>query len=81
MSGAQGAQPKGSYTATTYSMAKDDQAGAHPAKEKLREEDSPSVPVVFESDQAGTDAAGHGGPTFGNKDDPKSTDMGVSGTG
>ncbi|KAH7302275.1 hypothetical protein KP509_23G063600 [Ceratopteris richardii] len=82
MSGAQGAQPKGSHTATTYEIATDRIATEGPPREKPRggTEDSPAVPVVFEEATAGGDAAGSGGPTFGNRADPRVKDLGVTGT-
>ncbi|KAJ7544723.1 hypothetical protein O6H91_09G090800 [Diphasiastrum complanatum] len=77
MSGAQGAQPPGSRTATTYEMKKD---ATH---EKLKEvvsaaQDSPSVPVDMKADKV-KDASGKGGPVFGNPN--QNADLGVTGSG
>ncbi|BBN12637.1 hypothetical protein MPTK1_5g21690 [Marchantia polymorpha subsp. ruderalis] len=67
MSGAQGANPPGSRTATAYSMA----PGANTESTKDRVDstkDASGVPIVSESDGV-KDSAGLGGPVFGNRDD------------
>ncbi|KAJ4705729.1 Seed maturation protein PM41 [Melia azedarach] len=81
MSGAQGAQPPGSRTATTY--------------ESVQQENTPKTDIRSREDDRGIqidklqdkveDAAGKGGPVFGaaaGKDESKQKqDMGVTGTG
>ncbi|XP_015695896.1 uncharacterized protein LOC107304796 [Oryza brachyantha] len=75
MSGAQGAQPKGAFTATTYRSA------PAAARTELRSsEDERGLPVKRLEDKV-EDAAGKGGPVFGAGDDDGKPDLGVTGTG
>ncbi|XP_055827683.1 uncharacterized protein LOC129895921 [Solanum dulcamara] len=78
MSGAQGAQPKESVTATTYESI-------------VKEENKPRMDIHSREDEKGIeidkiqdkvdDAAGKGGPVFGaGKDDDDKKDLGVTGT-
>ncbi|KAL4279543.1 hypothetical protein GQ457_03G027230 [Hibiscus cannabinus] len=79
MSGAQGALPKESRTATTYESV---QGGENKSKTELRsKEDQGGVQVDKLEDKA-TDPAGKGGPVFGSPDpDPNGNqDLGVTGT-
>jgi hypothetical protein len=81
MSGAQGAQPKGSFTATTYHTAKD--AAATKDRPKMAigsDKDEPGV-LVNKLDDKVKDAAGLGGPVFGAGADDRKPDLGVAGTG
>ncbi|KAL5219847.1 hypothetical protein ABZP36_024560 [Zizania latifolia] len=91
MSGAQGAQPKGAFTATTYTSAAASGGGGggglerrQPAarRTELRSsDDERGLPVKRLEDKV-VDAAGKGGPVFGagGAEDGK-LDRGVTGTG
>ncbi|KAF3336552.1 hypothetical protein FCM35_KLT19138 [Carex littledalei] len=80
MSGAQGAQPKGSFTATTYHTAPG-AATEDPPRMAIRSvKDEPGVPVNKLEDKV-KDAAGLGGPVFGAGADDGKPDLGVAGTG
>ncbi|KAL2650578.1 hypothetical protein R1flu_018706 [Riccia fluitans] len=84
MSGAQGANPPGSRTATSYSMV----PGADTSQTKESREtktDVGGVPIVTEAEGV-KDSAGGGGPVFGNRDDSttpegQKPDLAVTGTG
>ncbi|KAJ4756386.1 Seed maturation protein PM41 [Rhynchospora pubera] len=83
MSGAQGAQPKGSFTATTYHSQPQPLPAAtqdQPKMALLSTEDEPGVPVDKLEDKV-KDAAGLGGPVFGAGSDDAKPDLGVAGTG
>ncbi|KAJ3686369.1 hypothetical protein LUZ61_015533 [Rhynchospora tenuis] len=82
MSGAQGAQPKGSFTATTYHSQPEPPPAAkdQPRMALLSDEDEPGVPVDKLEDKV-KDAAGLGGPVFGAGSDDAKPDLGVAGTG
>jgi hypothetical protein len=89
MSGAQGAQPKGAFTATTYtSAAATTGGGVHQGQERrqaprteLRSgEDERGLPVRKLEDTV-EDAAGKGGPVFGAGTEDGKPDLGVTGTG
>ncbi|KAK9748589.1 hypothetical protein RND81_02G068800 [Saponaria officinalis] len=79
MSGAQGAQPPGSFTATTYeSVVRED----NKARTELRSnKDDKGIEIDKLQDKV-EDAAGKGGPVFGpGKDEPADKqDLGVTGT-
>lgn len=78
MSGAQGAQPPGSQTATTYESV---QGGENKSRTELRsQQDQGGVQIDKLQDKV-EDAAGKGGPVFGAGKDPNKKDLGVSGTG
>ncbi|NP_001148039.1 seed maturation protein PM41 [Zea mays] len=95
MSGAQGAQPKGAFTATTYTSAaatgggaaqgqgqgQEDQERRQTPRTELRSaEDERGLPVRKLED-AVEDAAGKGGPVFGAGTEDGKPDLGVTGTG
>ncbi|XP_051125926.1 uncharacterized protein LOC127247895 [Andrographis paniculata] len=80
MSGAQGAQPPESFTATTYKSV-----AAATGEKKTRmdihsKQDEGAVQVDKNQDKV-KDAAGLGGPVFGAGKDDEKKDLGVSGTG
>ncbi|XP_050234902.1 uncharacterized protein LOC126683113 [Mercurialis annua] len=78
MSGAQGAQPPGSKTATTYESV---EGGENRTKMELRsKEDEGMIQINKEQDKV-ADAAGEGGPVFGAGKDDDKNDLGVTGTG
>ncbi|KAF4348913.1 uncharacterized protein LOC115705902 [Cannabis sativa] len=78
MSGAQGAQPKNSKTATTYEST---QGGENRTKIELKSrEDEGGIQIDKIQDKV-PDAAGKGGPVFGAANDDKNQDLGVTGTG
>lgn len=81
MSGAQGAQPKNSKTATTYESV---EGGENRTRTELRsEQDQGGIQINKLQDKV-PDAAGKGGPVFGaGKDDDNNNeqDLGVTGTG
>ncbi|XP_074274204.1 uncharacterized protein LOC141598288 [Silene latifolia] len=79
MSGAQGAQPPGSFTATTYESV---QEADNRVRTELRsDKDDKGIQIDKLQDKV-EDAAGQGGPVFGpGKDDPPNKqDLGVTGT-
>lgn len=79
MSGAQGAQPPGSFTATTYESVQGQEN--RPRTELRSDKDDKGIEIDKLQDKV-TDAAGLGGPVFGpGKDDPPNKqDLGVTGT-
>ncbi|OVA07503.1 hypothetical protein BVC80_33g6 [Macleaya cordata] len=88
MSGAQGAQPKGSFTATTYESV---EGGQNKTQTDIRsKEDVGGIEVDKLQDKV-DDAAGLGGPVFGagvtsaddvdNENNMNKQDLGVTGTG
>ncbi|XP_073109157.1 uncharacterized protein [Elaeis guineensis] len=78
MSGAQGAQPKGSLTATTYESV---QEGDNRTRTGLRS-DKDEGPIQIDNLQDKVDdAAGKGGPVFGAGKEEGKADLGVTGTG
>ena len=79
MSGAQGAQPKGAFTATTYRSAEESRQKP-PATELRSTEDERGLPVKRLEDKV-DDATGKGGPVFGAGADDGKPDLGVTGTG
>jgi hypothetical protein len=86
MSGAQGAQPKGSFTATTYTSSAPATGGGAaqeqqaPRMELRSGEDEHGLPVRKLEDTV-EDAAGKGGPVFGAGTEDSKPDLGVTGTG
>lgn len=89
MSGAQGAQPKGAFTATTYTSAPAAAAGVvaqeqasrpAPRMELRSGKDERGLPVRKLEDTV-EDAAGKGGPVFGAGMEDGKPDLGVTGTG
>ncbi|XP_010532026.1 PREDICTED: uncharacterized protein LOC104808152 [Tarenaya hassleriana] len=78
MSGAQGAEPKGSETATMYESV---QGGENKTKLDIRsKEDEGGIQVDTLQDKL-PDAAGKGGPVFGAGKYDNKQDLGVTGTG
>ncbi|KAF3794678.1 hypothetical protein EJ110_NYTH06940 [Nymphaea thermarum] len=81
MSGAQGAQPKGSLTKTTYESV---EGGENKVRLNVRSakpgEDEGYILVDQEQDKV-KDAAGKGGPVFGEGKEEGKQDLGVTGTG
>ncbi|WOL20474.1 hypothetical protein Cni_G29279 [Canna indica] len=80
MSGAQGAQPKGSLTATTYESAAAEENKSTSRLNPRAKEDEGGVKVEKLQDKV-TDAAGKGGPVFGAGEEESKSDLGVTGTG
>ncbi|KQJ98093.1 uncharacterized protein LOC100822566 [Brachypodium distachyon] len=82
MSGAQGAQPKGAFTATTYTTAGTGEGESRqtPKTELRSSEDEHGLPVKRLEDKV-EDAAGKGGPVFGAGAEDGKPDLGVTGTG
>ncbi|XP_010260859.1 PREDICTED: uncharacterized protein LOC104599822 [Nelumbo nucifera] len=78
MSGAQGAQPKESFTATIYESV---QGGDNKTRTDIRsKEDVGGIQVDSLQDKV-KDAAGKGGPIFGAGNEDNKQDLGVTGTG
>ncbi|KAF8697334.1 hypothetical protein HU200_035927 [Digitaria exilis] len=88
MSGAQGAQPKGAFTATTYTSAP---SAAAAAQEQASQQQAPRMELRSGEDEHGLpvrkledtveDAAGKGGPVFGAGTEDGKPDLGATGTG
>ncbi|XP_065854101.1 uncharacterized protein [Euphorbia lathyris] len=78
MSGAQGAQPPGSTTATTYSSVG---GGENKTKAELRSREDQGMIQIDKIQDKVPDAAGKGGPVFGAGKDEDKKDLGVTGTG
>ncbi|GMI83419.1 hypothetical protein like AT2G21820 [Hibiscus trionum] len=79
MSGAQGALPKESRTATTYGWV---QGGENKSKTELRSKEDEGGIQVDKLEDKVEDAAGKGGPVFGSPspDPDANQDLGVTGT-
>ncbi|KAL5540211.1 hypothetical protein UlMin_044157 [Ulmus minor] len=78
MSGAQGAQPKESKTATSYESV---QGGENRTRTELgSRQDQGGIQIDKMQDKV-QDAAGKGGPVFGAGKDENKQDLGVTGTG
>ncbi|KAG0461174.1 hypothetical protein HPP92_021139 [Vanilla planifolia] len=80
MSGAQGAEPPGSRTATTYESV---EGGENRTRTDIRgHEDQGNIQVETLQEKV-DDPVGEGGPVFGSgsEEDDKETDLGVTGTG
>ncbi|GLT67231.1 hypothetical protein SLA2020_395540 [Shorea laevis] len=77
MSGAQGAQPKESKTATVYGSV---QGGENGTKTDLCSKEDQGGIQVDRMDNKVEDAAGKGGPVFGAGKDENKQDLGVTGT-
>lgn len=78
MSGAQGAQPKESKTATTYESKEGGQNRTR--TDLLSKEDQGGIQVDKHQEKV-HDPAGKGGPVFGAGKDDNKQDLGVTGTG
>ncbi|XP_057458157.1 uncharacterized protein LOC130748924 [Lotus japonicus] len=78
MSGAQGAQPKESLTATTYESV---EGGANRTRTDLRSKEDQGSIQVDKLQEKVNDPAGKGGPVFGAGKDENKQDLGVTGTG
>lgn len=97
MSGAQGAQPKGAFTATTYTSAaatgggaaqgqgqgqgQDHQERRQTPRTELRSGEDDRGLPVRKLEDTVEDAAGKGGPVFGAGTEDGKPDLGVTGTG
>ncbi|KAF3656687.1 hypothetical protein CQW23_05510 [Capsicum baccatum] len=80
MSGAQGAQPKGSLTPTTYeSVINEKEVDKKPRMDLHSREDEKGIQIDKLQDKV-DDAAGSGGPVFGAGKDENKQDLGVTGT-
>lgn len=77
MSGAQGAQPPGAFTATTYRSAE----GENKTKMEIRSKEDDGGIEIDKQQEKVKDAAGLGGPVFGAGKETHKKDLGVSGTG
>ncbi|XP_078153793.1 uncharacterized protein LOC144548932 [Carex rostrata] len=80
MTGAQGAQPKGSFTATTYHTIPGSTTEDPPKMAIRSDKDEPGVPVNKLEDKV-KNAAGLGGPVFGAGTDDGKPDLCIAGTG
>ncbi|XP_071938868.1 uncharacterized protein [Coffea arabica] len=78
MSGAQGAQPKESYTATTYE-SKD--VGENKPRTNLYSKEDEGYIEVDKIQEKVEDPVGKGGPVFGAGKHDDKEDLGVTGTG
>ncbi|KAL0306061.1 UNVERIFIED_CONTAM: hypothetical protein Scaly_1263500 [Sesamum calycinum] len=77
MSGAQGAQPPESFTATTYESV---EGGENKTRLDIHsKEDEGGIQIDKLQDKV-EDAAGAGGPVFGAGKDDDKNDLGVTGT-
>ncbi|KAL0398942.1 UNVERIFIED_CONTAM: hypothetical protein Sradi_2237500 [Sesamum radiatum] len=77
MSGAQGAQPPESFTATTYESV---EGGENKTRLDIHsKEDEGGIQIDKLQDKV-EDAAGTGGPVFGAGKDDDKDDLGVTGT-
>ncbi|XP_014500828.1 uncharacterized protein LOC106761773 [Vigna radiata var. radiata] len=77
MSGAQGAQPKGSKTATIYESV----GGENRTRTELRSREDQGSIQVEKLQEKVSDPAGKGGPVFGAGKEEDKQDLGVTGTG
>ncbi|XP_047310120.1 uncharacterized protein LOC124913750 [Impatiens glandulifera] len=82
MSGAQGAEPPGSRTATTYKSVKggNNKTKLDSANHNSNNEDQGGIQVQMLQDKI-PDSSGAGGPVFGAGDQDNKQDLGVTGTG
>ncbi|CAL0326343.1 unnamed protein product [Lupinus luteus] len=78
MSGAQGAQPKESKTATIYKSV---EGGENQTRTTLLSREDQGGIQVDKLQEKVTDPAGKGGPVFGAGKDKDKQDLGVTGTG
>lgn len=78
MSGAQGAQPKESKTATIYESV---EGGENRTRTDLLSREDQGGIQVDKLQEKVTDPAGKGGPVFGAGKDENKQDLGVTGTG
>ncbi|EPS68034.1 hypothetical protein M569_06742, partial [Genlisea aurea] len=79
MSGAQGAEPPGSFTATVYEST---DRGENKTRMDLQSKEDEGGIQVDKLQEKVKDPAGGGGPVFGaGNDDDKKNDLGVTGTG
>ncbi|XVF83959.1 hypothetical protein PTKIN_Ptkin16aG0536400 [Pterospermum kingtungense] len=77
MSGAQGASPKESKTATVYESV---QGGENKSKTDLRSKEDQGPIQVDRLEDKVKDPTGKGGPIFGSPKDDNKQDLGVTGT-
>ncbi|KAF6135235.1 hypothetical protein GIB67_035306 [Kingdonia uniflora] len=78
MSGAQGSQPPGALTATTYESVPE---GENKTKTDIRSQKDQGYIQIDKLQDKVEDAAGKGGPVFGAGKDENKLDLGVTGTG
>ncbi|XP_022144058.1 uncharacterized protein LOC111013841 [Momordica charantia] len=78
MSGAQGAQPKDSLTATTYGSVP---GGDNRTRTDIRSREDAGMIQIDKLQDKVEDPAGKGGPVFGAGKDDNKQDLGVTGTG
>lgn len=78
MSGAQGAQPPGRTTATTYESVP---GGENKTRVKVGSKEDQGAIQIDKLQEKVPDAAGEGGPVFGAGKDENKKDLGVTGTG
>ncbi|XP_068655249.1 uncharacterized protein [Aristolochia californica] len=78
MSGAQGAQPMGSKTATMYETV---ESGQNKTKTDVRSAQDEGGIQVDKLEEKVKDATGQGGPVFGAGKEKNKQDLGVTGTG
>ena len=78
MSGAQGALPKESKTATTYESVP---GGENKTKTVVDSKEDQGMIQIDKLQDNVDDAAGKGGPAFGAGKDENKQDLGVTGTG
>lgn len=78
MSGAQGALPMESKTATTYESVA---GGENKTKTVMQSKEDQGMIQIDKLQDKVKDAAGKGGPVFGAGKDENKQDLGVSGTG
>ncbi|KAI9116556.1 hypothetical protein K1719_012723 [Acacia pycnantha] len=78
MSGAQGAQPKESRTATVYESV---EGGANRTRTDLRSREDQGSIQVDKLQERVQDPAGKGGPVFGAGKEENKPDLGLTGTG
>ncbi|KAJ4827501.1 hypothetical protein Tsubulata_024615 [Turnera subulata] len=77
MSGAQGAQPPGSTTATTYESVP---GGENRTRVEIGSKEDQGMIQIDKIQDKVADAAGKGGPVFGAGKDVNKKDLGVTGT-
>ncbi|GLT70503.1 hypothetical protein SLA2020_425780 [Shorea laevis] len=78
MSGAQGALPMESKTATTYESVP---GGENKTKTAIDSKEDEGMIQIDKLQEKVKDAAGKGGPVFGAGKDENKQDLGVTGTG
>ncbi|KAL5709314.1 hypothetical protein ACHQM5_020018 [Ranunculus cassubicifolius] len=77
MSGAQGTQPPGNFTPTTYESVP---GGENKTRTDLRAKEDAGMIQIDKIQDKVPDAAGKGGPVFGAGKDENKQDLGATGT-